>query len=138
MVSGINEIIKQHDSHFEEQAQNLLRLPLGYRSEISVRLSFFSCRKSELRNIQFKRPALSAVFCLKNGDFAATCNGDFVAFVQILHCDLSGLAPYSAVDPSGFILTSTSSKSKFRNLTAAELLEFRILAKIAMSGDVEH
>ena len=33
MVSGINEIIKQHDSHFEEQAQNLLRLPLGYRSE---------------------------------------------------------------------------------------------------------
>ena len=33
MVSGINEIIKQHDSHFEEQAQNLLRLPIGYRSE---------------------------------------------------------------------------------------------------------
>ena len=33
MVSGINEIIKQHGSHFEEQAQNLLRLPIGYLLE---------------------------------------------------------------------------------------------------------
>ena len=33
MVSGINEIIKQHDSYFEEQAQKAPRLPIGYRSE---------------------------------------------------------------------------------------------------------
>ena len=40
----------------------------------------------------------------------------------------SALAPYGAVDPSGFVFASTSGKAEFSNLRVFDLFDFRVFA----------
>jgi len=58
--------------------------------------------------------------------------------VQIVHHGVSSLAPYRAIDPSGFIFACACGDAEAGDLSAAYFLQFRVTAKIAVGGHVEH